>query len=685
MAMGDLVIRLGLDIAALRADVGKAGSEMQRMFTAVDRQVAKSNALMTGFFNNMERGASRAANNLKGFAAAFVGFQAVTGIAREMGELIEKADALGESAEKVGLGVEQLQRWQYAAKLGGVQTEAFDSALVKLIKTFDDAAEGGKSAQETFARLGLAGEKLGAAGADTATLFRAVTDAIAGIEDPMQAAALSAELFGKAAGPQMLAAIRAGFDEIGKSATGVFSDEFAKNASDFSDAMDRLKGSMSDLLENVLNPMLPVLTDIAQAWADVFADVNKSESTVDSARERMAYWRETIGQVAIGLGYLADAIRVVTNTIAAALHLLSTFGRALISIYTAIDRVLHLDFRGAGQALSEGGRQMVESVKLAGKAIEELGYSYGESFAKKFAEQSAKTLRNELGMRIVPDVMARIRSEGKTRREIKPPKGEGDKAAKKAQSELEQAERRLFALEERNKREGIELQRRASQEELDIFLEQYEEQEKASKRLYELEVKNREEATKKAAEESEKQLKAWLDAFEKIEEESRKFQEIFTNNFGDALADVVTGTKSLSEAFKDMANSIVQSITRIAAQRLAESILGTRSSGGGGIGDFFAGLFGGGATAAAPFMGGGGVAAAFAGGGSFGAGRPMLVGERGPEIIVPSTAGTVVPNSAIGGNVNVVVNVPPVTDRRSADQMAASVGGAVQRAMKRNQ
>ena len=46
----------------------------------------------------------------------------------------------------------------------------------------------------------------------------------------------------------------------------------------------------------------------------------------------------------------------------------------------------------------------------------------------------------------------------------------------------------------------------------------------------------------------------------------------------------------------------------------------------------------------------------FANGGRPPVGRPSIVGERGPELFVPSTAGTIIPNHAMGG-MNIVVNV----------------------------
>ena len=47
----------------------------------------------------------------------------------------------------------------------------------------------------------------------------------------------------------------------------------------------------------------------------------------------------------------------------------------------------------------------------------------------------------------------------------------------------------------------------------------------------------------------------------------------------------------------------------------------------------------------------------FANGGRPPVGKPSLVGERGPELFVPNSAGTIIPNHAMGGSTNIVVNV----------------------------
>lgn len=51
----------------------------------------------------------------------------------------------------------------------------------------------------------------------------------------------------------------------------------------------------------------------------------------------------------------------------------------------------------------------------------------------------------------------------------------------------------------------------------------------------------------------------------------------------------------------------------------------------------------------------------FADGGRPPLGRVSVVGERGPELFVPDTAGTVIPNHALGGGSSIVINAPGAT------------------------
>ena len=69
----------------------------------------------------------------------------------------------------------------------------------------------------------------------------------------------------------------------------------------------------------------------------------------------------------------------------------------------------------------------------------------------------------------------------------------------------------------------------------------------------------------------------------------------------------------------------------------------------------------------------------FARGGRPPVGRPSIVGERGPELFVPKTSGTIVPNNKLGGGDtnNIVVNVDASGSNAQGDQSQAKQLGSL--------
>jgi lambda family phage tail tape measure protein len=108
----------------------------------------------------------------------------------------------------------------------------------------------------------------------------------------------------------------------------------------------------------------------------------------------------------------------------------------------------------------------------------------------------------------------------------------------------------------------------------------------------------------------------------------------------DAFVGFVT-TGKLS--FKDFATSVLADLARIEARKAMSSFASFALD---GIGSMFG-----------PGTIGGGVGGARANGGPVSGGVPYLVGERGPEIIVPSSSGTVIPNHALGSGGGVQINL----------------------------
>ena len=134
------------------------------------------------------------------------------------------------------------------------------------------------------------------------------------------------------------------------------------------------------------------------------------------------------------------------------------------------------------------------------------------------------------------------------------------------------------------------------------------------------------------------------------------------------LTDAVMGTQTLAQSAINVLEKMRRKLVEVALQKALAGI-------GGPIGGFFQSIFG------------------FAEGGRPPVGRASIVGERGPELFVPSVAGTVIPNNQLGGGGsvnNVVVNVDASGTEvegndESSNQLGKLVGLAVQQELVKQQ
>jgi hypothetical protein len=146
----------------------------------------------------------------------------------------------------------------------------------------------------------------------------------------------------------------------------------------------------------------------------------------------------------------------------------------------------------------------------------------------------------------------------------------------------------------------------------------------------------------------------------RLQEQSEALYERITKTIEDGLVDgimsAVEGTKSLSESLSGV-------LRQLARMFLSQGIGSFSKDGKGGSG--LLGLL------------------PFADGGRPPVGRPSIVGERGPELFVPRSSGTIIPNHALGGSatVNVAVNASGSSVEGNADeaaQLGKAIGVAVQ-------
>ncbi len=169
---------------------------------------------------------------------------------------------------------------------------------------------------------------------------------------------------------------------------------------------------------------------------------------------------------------------------------------------------------------------------------------------------------------------------------------------------------------------------------------------------------------------------------QRLQETFQQVGQTIKDGVVDSIMAAVEGTKTLGEVASNVLKQIGRQILESGVDQLFAQFgaIGLEKSGGkktgfwGSIGQMFGGVLGGGPTPKAA-------------GGPVSGGSPYLVGEKGPELFVPSSGGNIVPNNAMGG---MTINVDAAGSSVEGDagrsrELGQLIGAAVQAEIGRQQ
>jgi len=166
--------------------------------------------------------------------------------------------------------------------------------------------------------------------------------------------------------------------------------------------------------------------------------------------------------------------------------------------------------------------------------------------------------------------------------------------------------------------------------------------------------------------------------------------QAISSSFEQSFTGIINGTMSVKDAFRNMLNSIanhfINTAAKMMANQLQRGLLGILGNAFGSAFSFGSSFKNFGSTSigtAGQFVGSVKGFPTFADGGRPPVGRASIVGERGPELFVPDRAGTIVPNNAMGGSTNIVINVDASGssvegDEEQANQFGSAIATAIQ-------
>ncbi len=264
-----LTVEEGGKVKAELAEIGDKGEKSLKQIEQGGEKASKGLASLTDRAQSLGK-------TLKVLGVAAAATAAVGGLALLTKNAITSADAIAKTAAKIGVGTDALQELRFAAELSGVSQERFYKSLEKFVRNIGEAAQGTGAAKTAFDVLGVS--VLNAQGGirDTETLFREVSDALAGIENPTERVRVAFDLFGRdgVAMVNMLANGSAEIEKMRQRARDlglVLEEDLLRNAEVAGDELETLSKVVSVNLSRALLGLAPVIADTATLLSELAA------------------------------------------------------------------------------------------------------------------------------------------------------------------------------------------------------------------------------------------------------------------------------------------------------------------------------------------------------------------------------------------------------------------------------
>lgn len=286
-------------------------------------------------------GLAAASSFANAFTARLLGALSITKIAEAFKKVTENAAGLAEFAERVGIGTEQLQKLQYAAKLSGAEVESFDQGLAFFSRQIGEASRGAGDLYDILQANGVAIRDSNGQVKSQNELLMIYADLVKNAGSEQERATLIQKGFGR--GAEELGTFfrqgAAGIRQLGEEAAkigAIIPDAALQRAREVDDAFDRLSSKVGTELKTAILDATSALTDFFDVLNNGVAEQGQSAllRQIDDAKERIRLRNQELlkadsaygalkdiagnvfGRIATGAGYLtsnADDQKIIDN------------------------------------------------------------------------------------------------------------------------------------------------------------------------------------------------------------------------------------------------------------------------------------------------------------------------------------------------------------------------------------
>jgi phage-related protein len=190
---------------------------------------------------------------------------ATAGVVSMANSFAQAGDKAAKTSAALGVGVEAYQELTYAMGQSGLSAQEFDSALQKFNLTVRQGAAGNEAMQKQLLAVGLSAQKL--AGMKPEQAMERLSDYMKTLPNEAERTRVAVTLFGKTAGPKMMAAMAQGSEglrQLSQEARDlgiVITDEQAKQSEAYGSALTRLKQSVTGFKNQFIGSAIGPLTE----------------------------------------------------------------------------------------------------------------------------------------------------------------------------------------------------------------------------------------------------------------------------------------------------------------------------------------------------------------------------------------------------------------------------------------
>lgn len=538
---------------------------------------------------------------------------------------LDATDALGKMSDKIGISTDQLGGLRYAAELTGVATNTLDMGLQRMVRRVSEAAVGTGAAKDAIKELGLSAKELSQLSPDEQ--FRAIADAMEGVADQGDKVRLAMSLF-DTEGVALVNTLKGGSEaleemqERAKELGLTMNQSLVNGVEDANDSITELSNFLTGMFNRTVAELAPLIRGVTEAITE---------------------WVELKVSNAGGVGQFArDVAFAIIQSARAIVNSIASISNSLISFANMAGKVSNIyeDLFGNKRSRDEIQRD-IENIQSAIEATKNASVFGGSKERLEELNSELLSLRMLLSegdvlneFELIPEVSFQNALDGLDALEAR--------ISKVSQTPINQTEK-------------VKTPTVAT---VDLTVQdqykQYAELRTAGEKHADWERETRNKALN--------ETQQYLIKQERMRKEYAKLNVDGLQESGVKVVDTLKGTYkaafdmhksfAIKDALIDTYKAVSTALSSapppanygLAAVALAQGIANVQT------------------LRATSFREKGGPVTA---------GSPYIVGEKGPELIVPSQAANVIPNDQLGGGNNFVINIS-ANDTAGFDELLSS-------------